>query len=119
MSLEFGRKWGKECLNNRFSMPTLQCAGYSVKPIYFNYLFCYLVERQNVYTALNSNTGAVVAKWLKRLTVDAKVVDSKLIWRNKIFNIFISSFWKWNHASIIRRKVAERKYLIGARMSEY
>ena len=28
---EFGRKWGTECLNTRFPLPTLQCAGYSVK----------------------------------------------------------------------------------------
>ena len=27
----FGRTWGTECLNTRFSLPTLQCAGYSVK----------------------------------------------------------------------------------------
>ena len=32
------RKWGSECLNTRFPLPTLQCAGYSVKMIYF-YLF--------------------------------------------------------------------------------
>ena len=31
----FGRKWGTECLNTRFPLPTLQCAGYSVKLIYF------------------------------------------------------------------------------------
>ena len=28
---EFGRKWGTECLNTRFPLPTLLCAGYSVK----------------------------------------------------------------------------------------
>ena len=30
---EFGRKWGTECLNTRFPLPTLLCAGYSVKLI--------------------------------------------------------------------------------------
>ena len=30
---EFGRKWGTECLNIRFPLPTLLCAGYSVKLI--------------------------------------------------------------------------------------
>ena len=28
---EFSEKWGKECLYTRFSLPTLLCAGYSVK----------------------------------------------------------------------------------------
>ena len=38
MPPEFGRKWGTECLNTRFPLPTLLCAGYSVKLIliYFN-----------------------------------------------------------------------------------
>ena len=36
MPSEFGRKWGTECLNTRFPLPPLQCAGYSVK------LICYL-----------------------------------------------------------------------------
>ena len=31
MPPEFGRKWGTECLNTRFPLPTLLCAGYSVK----------------------------------------------------------------------------------------
>ena len=55
------QKWGTECLNTRFPLPTLQCAGYSVKlfstlsisrgrlsttqlnslPIYFIYIFYY------------------------------------------------------------------------------
>ena len=38
MPPKFGRKWGTECLVTRFPMPTLQCAGYSVKPIYIKYL---------------------------------------------------------------------------------
>ena len=29
MPPEFGRKWGTECLNRRFPLPTLLCAGYS------------------------------------------------------------------------------------------
>ena len=31
MPPEFGRKWGTACLNTRFPLPTLLCAGYSVK----------------------------------------------------------------------------------------
>ena len=34
MPPEFGRKWGTECLNARFPLPSLMCSGYSV-----NYLF--------------------------------------------------------------------------------
>ena len=33
MPPEFGRKWGMECLNTKFPLPTLLCAGYSVKLI--------------------------------------------------------------------------------------
>ena len=33
----FSGKWGTECLKTRFPLPTLQCAGYSVKLIYFIY----------------------------------------------------------------------------------
>ena len=33
MPPESGRKWGTECLNTRFPLPTLQCVGYSVKVI--------------------------------------------------------------------------------------
>ena len=35
MPLEFGRKWGTVCLNSRFPLSILLCAGYSVKLIYF------------------------------------------------------------------------------------
>ena len=38
MPLEFGRKWGTECLNTRVPLPTLLCEGYSVKLIYFRYI---------------------------------------------------------------------------------
>ena len=37
MLLEFGRKWGTECLT-RFPLSTLQCAGYSVKLISLQFL---------------------------------------------------------------------------------
>ena len=33
MPPEFGRKWGTECLNTRFPLPNLLCAGHSVKLI--------------------------------------------------------------------------------------
>ena len=38
MPPEFGRKWGTECLNTRFPLPTLLCAGCSVKLIYMLYM---------------------------------------------------------------------------------
>ena len=34
---EFGEKWGTECLNTRFPLPILLCAGYSVKLIFIYY----------------------------------------------------------------------------------
>ena len=34
MPLEFDGKWGTECHNTRFLLPTLLCAKYSVKLIY-------------------------------------------------------------------------------------
>ena len=33
MPSELSEKWGTECLNTRFPLPTLLCAGYSVKLI--------------------------------------------------------------------------------------
>ena len=35
MPSEFDRKRGAECLNTRFPLPTLLCAGYSVKLLLF------------------------------------------------------------------------------------
>ena len=35
---EFSRNWGTECLNTRFPLPTLQCAGYRVKLILFDFI---------------------------------------------------------------------------------
>ena len=35
MPPESGRKWGTECLNTRFPLATVLCAGYSVNLIYF------------------------------------------------------------------------------------
>ena len=41
MPLESGRKWGTECFNTRFLLPTLLCAWYSVKLIYFIYVYIF------------------------------------------------------------------------------
>ena len=38
MPPEFGRKWGTECLNTMFPLPTLLCAGYRVKLFFFYFL---------------------------------------------------------------------------------
>ena len=35
MPAELGGKWGTECLNNRFPLPILLCAGYSMKLIIY------------------------------------------------------------------------------------
>ena len=49
MSPEFGRKWGTECPHTRFPLPTLLCAGYSVKLIY---LIFYLQNNITFYLAV-------------------------------------------------------------------
>ena len=36
MPPDFGEKWGMEYLTTRFPLPTLLCAGYSVKLIFIN-----------------------------------------------------------------------------------
>ena len=42
MPPESSRKWGTECLNTRFPLPTLLCAGYNVKLIfYFNFFILF------------------------------------------------------------------------------
>ena len=38
MPPEFAGKWGTECLSTKFPLPTLLCAGYSVKLIFFIYI---------------------------------------------------------------------------------
>ena len=38
MPSEFGREWGTECFSTRFPLPTLMCAGYSVKLIFLFYI---------------------------------------------------------------------------------
>ena len=49
---EFGRKWGTECFNIRFPLPTLQCAGYSVKLISKRIVF--IVHRTRVSCKVHS-----------------------------------------------------------------
>ena len=36
MAPELGGKWGTECHNTSYSLPTLLCAGYSVKLIFIS-----------------------------------------------------------------------------------
>ena len=56
MPAELGGKWGTECLNTRFPLPTVLCAGYSVKLIRFfkkhNFIIiCYSVTGHYVPNA--------------------------------------------------------------------
>ena len=53
MPPEFGRKWGTECLNTRFPLPTLVCAGYRVKLIFMLTTLEFTVRRKNVLFILN------------------------------------------------------------------
>ena len=47
MPPEFGRKWGTECLNTRFPLPTLLCAGNSVRLIFFLKYMKFVMDVQN------------------------------------------------------------------------
>ena len=47
MPPEFGRKWETECLNNRFPLPTLLYAGYSVKLIFINSVIYFSFSKIN------------------------------------------------------------------------
>ena len=53
MPPEFGRKWGTECLNNRFPLPTLLYAGYSVKLIYYLFNVIFLNVLRNIVETSN------------------------------------------------------------------
>ena len=59
MPFEFGRKWRTECFNARFLLPTLLCAGYTVKLIYFHLVLkkllyqCYVFAY--IYIILNAS----------------------------------------------------------------
>ena len=70
MPPEFSRKWQTECLNTRFPLTTLLCAGYSVK---LNWI------------ELNWN-GFISVKVLNRIMVFTWVLDTVfIIQREKIF----------------------------------
>ena len=45
MPPESGRKWGTECSNNRFPLPTLLCAGYSMRLIFISSLWHQSTQR--------------------------------------------------------------------------
>ena len=67
MSPKFGGKWGMECFNTRLPLPTLLCAGYSVKLI--KLLFLPLEVIANMHTGVkevinNIHGGAQSVKYL-------------------------------------------------------
>ena len=39
MAPEYDKKWETECLNTRFPLPILMCAGYSLKLIFYIFLW--------------------------------------------------------------------------------
>ena len=55
MPPEFGRKWGTECLNTKFPLPTLLCAGYSVKLIFFLLLVFEYLGKINLSVIMDFN----------------------------------------------------------------
>ena len=69
MPPEFGSMWETECLNTRFPLPTLLCAGYSVKLINFIFLTYYFIGyNRDRLTLLN-----IHSKRNKELTHNARI----------------------------------------------
>ena len=75
MPPEFGRKWGTECHNTMLPLPTLLCAGYSVKqkkilnktkrihpyPTRHHYLDCNFQQKTD-YICVSVITAALVSR---------------------------------------------------------
>ena len=69
MPPELGGKWRTECLNIRFPMPTLLCAGFSVKLILISFLPIYF-SRKYTYISVSSLSCLVVYSQLRKSAYD-------------------------------------------------
>ena len=82
MPPELGRNWGTECLNTRFSLPTLLCAGtswFNLITIYVNYDYVVIEYR----------------KW--SVSLDLIAVTISKIW-NIIIKFKIKSSYKFRYS---------------------
>ena len=96
MPSKFGRKWGTKCLNTRFPLPTLLCAGYRGNLIYLfdffnNYTFISaILPTINFHRITHLNSYCFISFWyfVSALNVFLSSNNSKMI-----IYIFISSLW--------------------------
>ena len=75
MPPEFGRKWATECFNTRFPLPTLLCAGYSVK-LFFYYLTLSTNERVALFVSVDVVSVDVVGG---RIVVSERQRHSRVV----------------------------------------
>ena len=68
MPPELGGKWGTEYLNTRFPLPTLLCAGYSVKQ---KNIYILLRHVRIIIFILNNNKVITLLRTLKRKLIES------------------------------------------------
>ena len=69
MPPEFDRMWGTECLNTRFPLPTLLCAGYSVKLI--------LIIQENGKSVLNLLDTILIVSHFYLITIYITITENR------------------------------------------
>ena len=86
----FGEKWGVECLNTRFPLPTLLCEEYIVKLIFF--ILVYLICKWNiikiVFILKKTNFNLPIAYYGKYLSVTQFMFI--LLWDNNDFRTHVT-----------------------------
>ena len=78
MPQKFGGKWGTERLNNRFPLPTLLCAGYSVKLNKKNATMKKKTEKSTSF----SNKQKLIHLYFKQTTKEQSVRYNQLVIRS-------------------------------------
>ena len=78
MPPEFGGKWGTECLNTTFPLPTLLCAGYNVKLILKYFIF---LSGNNIYYIISHHKYLLQIKFT---TICPYMVDTGLCKKPRI-----------------------------------
>ena len=105
MPPNFGRKWGTECLNTRFPLPILLCAGYSVKLIFFS---C------NITKSLSGRCRVLAANilytaWIKgRLWIDVEPIHfpPKYVSQISVVRRIFKNLWIFGKKNDSWRKLA-------------
>ena len=71
MSQNFEGKWGMDCLNTRFPLPTQQCAGNNVKLIYILIDFIIIIQADEALDCCNSLYYSYII-WIIRFSYKVK-----------------------------------------------